>query len=140
MDPVLPEASTPFGGRVRRRLREARTIWFTTVGGDGTPQPNPVWFLWDGDTFLIYNVAPARRLRHIRDRAEVSLNLDTDGKDGGIIVITGHAEISDSEPPANEVPGFMDKYGDLMVDMNPVEWGRHFSVAVRVRPLRVRGQ
>ena len=43
---VLPDAGTPFGDRVRERLVDEQVIWLTTVGADGTPQPNPVWFLW----------------------------------------------------------------------------------------------
>lgn len=43
------DATTDFGRRVRERLTEESVAWLTTVGRDGTPQPNPVWFLWDGD-------------------------------------------------------------------------------------------
>jgi len=52
----LPDQSTPFGERVARRLRDERLIWFTTVDAKGTPQPTPVWFLWDDatSTILIY--------------------------------------------------------------------------------------
>jgi len=39
---TLPDPSTAFGERVRRLLRDERVIWITTVGKDGTPQPNPV--------------------------------------------------------------------------------------------------
>jgi predicted pyridoxine 5'-phosphate oxidase superfamily flavin-nucleotide-binding protein len=42
---ALPDSGTAFGERVRRRLREEQVIWITTVGKDGTPQPNPVGFL-----------------------------------------------------------------------------------------------
>lgn len=45
---VLPDADSEFGQRVRARLRDEQVIWFTTVGADGTPQPNPVWFIWQG--------------------------------------------------------------------------------------------
>ena len=38
---VIPDNA--FGDRVRRRLRDAELIWFTTTSADGTPQPNPVW-------------------------------------------------------------------------------------------------
>ena len=38
---VLPDPQSPFGARVRERLRDENVIWFTTVGADGTPQPNP---------------------------------------------------------------------------------------------------
>lgn len=38
--------SGALGERVRRRLRDEHII--STVGADGTRQPNPVWFLWGG--------------------------------------------------------------------------------------------
>ena len=34
------------------RLTGEMTIWLTTVGRDGTPQPNPAGFLWDGGDSL----------------------------------------------------------------------------------------
>src|SRR5260221_6668141 len=63
----LPDQSTPFGERVARRLRDERLIWFTTVDAKGTPQPTPVWFLWDDatSTILIYSRSDARRLAHV---------------------------------------------------------------------------
>jgi PPOX class probable F420-dependent enzyme len=68
MSAVLPDPSTPFGERVAQRLRDDPVIWLTTVGADGTPQPNPVWFLWDGESFLTYNRADAKRLAQIKRR------------------------------------------------------------------------
>jgi len=41
-----------YGERVRRRLTGEMTIWLTRVGRDGTPQPNPVGFGWDGGDSL----------------------------------------------------------------------------------------
>src|SRR5882724_4677941 len=64
---VLPDPSTTFGKRVRDRLAKETVIWLTTVGADGTPQPNPVWFLWEGeDTILVYNRTDANRVTHVR--------------------------------------------------------------------------
>ena len=53
---VIPDRATEAGERFRRRLSGEMMIWLTTVGRDGTPQPNPVGFLWDGgDSLLIYS-------------------------------------------------------------------------------------
>ncbi len=79
MSAVLPDPSTPFGERVARRLRDEPIIWLTIVGADGTPQPNPVWFLWDGESFLIYSLKSAKRLGHIQRSAKVSLHFDGNG-------------------------------------------------------------
>ena len=48
MTSVLPDPSTEFGARVARRLDEEVVAWLTVVDGAGTPQPAPIWFLWDG--------------------------------------------------------------------------------------------
>ena len=51
--PVDP--STAFGARARRRLDGELIGWLVTVNGRGAPQPSPVWFLWDGESFLVYS-------------------------------------------------------------------------------------
>jgi PPOX class probable F420-dependent enzyme len=123
---------------VLKRLREDPLVWLTTVGRDGTPQPNPVWVLWDGETVLVYNTASARRLRHVRRRPEVALHFDRDGA-GAVAVVTGRAWIAEGEPPAHEAPAFMAKYGGLMV-MDPERWALTFPVALRIRPMAARGR
>jgi hypothetical protein len=70
---ALPDSGSEFGERVRRRLREEQVIWITTVSKDGTPQPNPVGFLFQDDhSILIYNMVNANRIRHVADRPQVA--------------------------------------------------------------------
>ncbi len=83
------DRSTAFGSCVDRRLREEGILWFTTVRADRTPQPSPVWFLWDGETFLIYSRPKTQKLRNISINSRVALHLDGDGRGGNIVVITG---------------------------------------------------
>ena len=135
MDSVMPDPSTPFGARVARRLREEHVIWLTTVDASGTPQPNPVWFLWDGDTVLIYNRNDARRIAHVQRNPRVALHFDGDKQGGDIIVITGTAQLV-----PKELPAYMDKYGDLMRrSFTSESFAAAYSVAMRVRPRTVRG-
>jgi PPOX class probable F420-dependent enzyme len=138
--PALPDPSTPFGEKVRRRLRDDLVAWLTTVGRDGTPQPNPVWFLWDGDTILVYNLASARRLAHVRARPAVSFNFDSVGG-GDIVVIAGRAELAEGEPAPHEHPRYLAKYREGMthVSGSPEAFSRRYSVPLRIRPLGVRG-
>ena len=82
------DQTTPFGKRVAERLRSEKVAWLTTVGKDGAPQPNPVWFMWDGaDGVVVYNAVGAHRMQHIKARPEVSLNFNT-GAGGNDIVVT----------------------------------------------------
>lgn len=142
MAELLPEAGTPFGDRVRRRLTDSMVIWFTSVGSDGTPQPNPVWFLWDGaDSVLVYNRPRALRLRHIAVSPRVSLNLDGDGKGGDIIVLSGDAALAPDVAAADTNAAYVAKYGDAMARVSGTAAGfaADYPSALVVRLDRVRG-
>ena len=138
---VLPDPATVFGERVRRRLQDEQVIWFTTVGVDGTPQPNPVWFLWDDTGALVYNRSDANRLTHIRSRPQVCLHFDGDGRGGDISVLTGRAQVLTGHPLAHELPGYLDKYRESMIRVSgsPEAFSTSYPVPVRVEVARVRG-
>ena len=138
MEHVLPPPSTSLGAWVHERLRQDPIAWLTTVDAGGVAQPNPVWFLWDGESILVYNLATARRLVNIRTRPQVTLHLDSHGRDGDAVVLIGVAEIVPDEPAADQHATFLDKYRERM-DMSPKRWAQHFPVAVRIRPTRFRG-
>jgi PPOX class probable F420-dependent enzyme len=115
---ALPDSGTAFGERVRRRLREEQVIWITTVGKDGTPQPNPVGFLLqEDDSFLIYNAAEANRLAHVLDRPRVALHFDGDGTGGDIVIFTGTARRAADVPPPHENAAWLAKYADGILRM-----------------------
>ena len=139
----LPDASTPFGERVARRLRDERIIWLTTVDAKGMPQPTPVWFLWDEatSTILIYSRADAKRLAHIQQNPRVSLNFDGNGSGGDIIVITGQVQVSTDDPPADQLPSYVEKYRNFITRSfsTPEQFASVYSVALRVHPSAIRG-
>jgi PPOX class probable F420-dependent enzyme len=129
---------------LEQRLREEKTIWLTTVGaGDGTPQPVPVWFLWQDGTLLIYSQPKAHKLRNIAQNPNVALHfkhIDEFGEEG-IAVIIGEASIDKDVLPSNQIAAYLDKYRKGIVDINftPESLAAEFSVAIRVKPTRVRG-
>lgn len=135
------DTNTEFGQRVARRLAEERIAWLTTIDSKGVPQPRPIWFLWDGETFMIYSRPGTAKLRHIAERPQVALNLDGDGLGGDIVVFTGAAIIDQSAPPADQVPAYVAKYrpGFARIGMTAAEFAASYSVAVRVTPLNLRG-
>ena len=135
------DTTAEFGKRVQRRLQEERIIWLTTVDAANAPQPRPVWFLWDGGTFLIYSQPDKAKLRHIAGNPRVALHFDGNGRGGDIVVFTGEATLPEDAPPADEVPAYVEKYRERMAHLgySPEKFARDYSVSLRVRPEQVRG-
>lgn len=135
------DTTTEFGRRVTRRLREELIAWLVTVRPDQTPQPVPVWFLWDGQTFLVYSQPDTQKLRNIARSPRVALHLDGNGKGGDIVVLTGEARVVTDAPPANEILAYVEKYRQGMtgIGMTPESFARAYSVALRVTPTRLQG-
>jgi len=102
----MPAAGTDLGDRLRRHLEQDRVAWLTSVGADGTPQPNPVWFIVEGEEILVWNAARAHRLNHIRSRPRVALNFNSTRTGGDILIITGEAHLDESAPLPHEVPAY----------------------------------
>ncbi|HYU20962.1 MAG TPA: TIGR03667 family PPOX class F420-dependent oxidoreductase [Chloroflexota bacterium] len=138
---MLIDTNTEFGARVARRLEEERIIWLTTVRPAGTPEPSPVWFLWDGETFLIYSQPSSPKLRNIARNPSVSLSLDGDGRGGDIVVFTGQARVETDAAPATRIPAYLERYRDgiARIGMTPQGFADAYSVALRVTPTKLRG-
>jgi PPOX class probable F420-dependent enzyme len=129
--------------QLEQRLRDEKTVWLTTVRTDGTPQPVPVWFLWDDETFLIFSQPKAQKLRNIAHNSKVALNFKhtDDFGEEGLVMIFGAAFVDPTVPPSNQIAAYLEKYleGIKDINMTPDSLAAEFSVAIRVKPTRVRG-
>ena len=103
------DTSTDFGARATRHLEGDRIVWLATVGPDGTPQPSPVWFFWDGDTALIRSQPLTPKLRNIEQRPRVSLHFNCTASGGDVVILTGDASLDTGTPPVNENAAYRDK-------------------------------
>jgi PPOX class probable F420-dependent enzyme len=132
-----------FGRYAKKHIKNEYFIWLTTVDSTGTPQPRPVWFIWEKDTLLIYSQADAHKLKHIRNSPQVSLHLNSaDGKgEERIIVLAGKARIDRSAPPPHKNRAYMNKYKAGIIGMNatPEQFAGLYSVAIRITPAKLRG-
>ncbi len=130
-----------FAKKVNRRLVKERVAWLVTVGADLTPQPRPVWFLWDGGTILIYSQAKARKIAHIAGHPKVAFHLNTDEDGSHVAVLLGEAAADPKTPPADKMPAYLKKYrkGIRELEMTPEEFAREYSVSIRIKPLSLRG-
>jgi PPOX class probable F420-dependent enzyme len=136
------DLSSKFGRAVKRHLKDQYVIWLTTVDSDLTPQPRPVWFIWDDDSFRIFSKPDAHKVKHIEKNANVALHFNTDDTgDKHVIVFTGEAILDASCPPAHKVAAYLKKYkgGIIALGMTPEGFSMEYSRAIRIRPADVRG-
>src|SRR5215472_14948177 len=94
---------------VDQRLRSDLIIWLTTVRADGRPHTAAVWFLWDGQTFLIFSM-PNQKVRNLRHNPNVMLALDDTKGGGDVITVEGTAELIDDPAIAPTLPAYVQKY------------------------------
>jgi PPOX class probable F420-dependent enzyme len=122
------------------RLKKDLVIWLATCGRDGSPHAVPVWFWWDGKTFLIYSV-PGQKVRDIEVNPNVALHLNTDPEGEDVVRVDGKARIDPKQPPAYKVASYVRKYRDLIkgFDWTPKVFSEQYHVAIRVRPTRFHG-
>ena len=134
------DLDSPAGARADRRLRTEQILWLTTVRADGQPQSSPVWFLWDGETFLVFSQPSAQKLRNLAGNPRVAVNLESDGTGDEVLTVDGTAAVDTEVPPSDQLEEYRVKYreGIQAMGSTPAELARDFSVAIRIRPSRVR--
>lgn len=136
------DLTSKFGRKAKRHLRQQYVVWLTTVGSDQTPQPRPVWFIWDGAAFLIFSQPHAHKVQHITTQPRVALHFNTDETgDKDVIIFTGDAVIDLTVPPAHKVRAYLRKYRTCIaaLGLTPAEFSQEYSTAIRVTPTSLRG-
>jgi PPOX class probable F420-dependent enzyme len=115
------------------RLKKDLAIWLATSGRDGRPHAVPVWFWWDGESFLIYAI-PGQKVGDIQANPNVALHLNTDPAGDDVVRVDGTAKIVPSQPPAYKVPSYVRKYRELMKGYNwtPKIFSEQYHIAIRV--------
>ena len=105
------DTSTETGRRVDERLRTERTIWLATVTDGGSPAVRPVWFVWDGESLLVFSRPAAAKVREIAANPAVCLHLDPDEWGENVVILTGTARIAREHAGADATAAYVEKYG-----------------------------
>jgi len=129
------------GRRAMARIQHEEVIWLTTISPSGFPQPRPVWFVWDGETFLIYSLPSAHKIKHIEHNSNIALHFNTDAGGEDIQVILGTARVDHDAPAVKLNRAYCEKYreGFKSIDMDEDTYSAQFTVAIRITPARLRG-
>lgn len=121
---------------VESRLKKELVIWLVTASRDGRPQAVPVWFLWDGRSFLIH-AQDGAKVNHIKVNPNVELHLNSDEVGDDVVRVSGTATVGLS-PAAHKNAAYMRKYGRSIRDLGqkPGDFSSQYRNAIRVRRLR----
>lgn len=136
------DLTTEFGANADKRLREETIGWLVTVSADGRPQPKPVWFLWDGESVLLYSIPGQAKLRNIAGNPAVALHLDSAAAGDDIVIVTGTAALDSSAPPVDKHQPYLDKYLQEIKRIgfeDAVAMAEKYTVAIRITPRSVSG-
>jgi PPOX class probable F420-dependent enzyme len=122
---------------VSSRLSSDHYCWLTTVAKSGQPVPRLVWFYYDGADLTVYSMPQAAKVAHIKAHPQVSLNLDSDGNGGGIIVVGGTATVDATDVDCREDAPYWAKYEELAARFGLSEAMATYSTRMRITPSRV---
>jgi len=133
--------STDFGQRAYKRLVDEEILWLTTTDSDGVPQPRPVWFLWDGESILVFSQPQGHKVSHIQQQPQVALNLNSTFTGGDVVVLIGEAEVLSKPVQAQQLQAYLEKYerGLKGINMTASDFQDSYHVAIRITPTRLRG-
>jgi PPOX class probable F420-dependent enzyme len=114
------------------RLTTGHFGWLTTVAKSGQPVPKLVWFYFDGSALFVYTEPAAAKVRHAKAHPLVSLNLDSDGNGGGIIVIGGRATIDAEGVDCRDDGPYWAKFGAAADQFGLTESMADYSTRLRI--------
>src|SRR5690348_8158024 len=128
----------PNNEHVEQRLREEPVIWFNTVRADGRPHTVPVWFLWDGETFLVFSQPGNLKIRNVQRNPNVTLALDGTKQGVDVVIVEGKAELLSEGSRSMLGPAYDEKYASLIkaLGVDPERSIQDFSQPIRITPAK----
>jgi PPOX class probable F420-dependent enzyme len=124
---------------IEQRLRTDHITWLVSVRPDGRPHAVAVWFLWDGDTILIFSRPNNQKLRNIQSNPNVVLALDNTHEGEDPITIEGTATLLASGEVDITHNSYIEKYAEGIkgIGFTPEQMAAQYTQAIRIRPTRV---
>ena len=133
------DMSNPKHVRVDERLRTNTIIWLGTVHPVGKPHLVAVWFLWDGETILIFS-KPDQKIRNLQSNTRVIVALDDTRGGDDAITIEGEAALLERGSVTPALPLYAEKYAYLLAEYGWTgeSMGREYTEPIRITPTRFR--
>ena len=124
---------------IDKRLRAELMMWLSTVRPDGRPHLVPVWFLWDGETILIFSQPNQQKLRNLQHNPNVMVALDTAGQGDDVVMIEGKAELLNDPAVSAALPAYAEKYKQRLelYGWTGEAMAQDYSQAIRITPTKI---
>lgn len=85
--------SAPRGSIVVALERQA-VVWLSSIRPDGRPHIVPLWFLWDGESILVFSKPHAQKVRNLRADPRVMVAVGEPGVEFDVELIEAIAELA----------------------------------------------
>ncbi|MGI9059898.1 MAG: TIGR03667 family PPOX class F420-dependent oxidoreductase [Ktedonobacteraceae bacterium] len=123
---------------IDQRLRSDVIVWLNTVRADGRPHSVAVWFLWDGEQFLIFSRPKNQKVRNVRQNPHVVLALDNTDNGSDVIVVEGTAELITDPNVNTTVAAYSQKYASELksMSMTAEAMSKDYSQGIRITPTK----
>ncbi len=124
---------------IDQRLHNDYVIWLNSVRPDGRPHAVVVWFLWDGETVLIFSRPKNQKVYNIQKNANVLLALDNTNNGEDPITLEGTATLLSHNEADVTLEAYVKKYNEGIkgLDTTPEQMAADYSQAIRITPTRV---
>jgi PPOX class probable F420-dependent enzyme len=124
--------------QVADRLNEEQVIWLTTTKTDGTPLPNPVWFYWNGEQFLVFTDDTTIKWKNMASNSKVALNMNSNQDGGDVAIFQAEATLNGPPPSKDELDSYVMKYKEGMASIGLTRDELKTSGLVRITPTKFR--
>ena len=124
---------------IDQRLHNDYVIWLNSVRPDGRPHSVVVWFLWDGETVLIFSKPKNQKVYNIQKNSNVVLGLDNTNNGADPITLEGTATLLAPNEASPTLEAYVKKYGQGIKGLGstPEQMASDYSQAIRITPTRV---
>ena len=124
---------------IDQRLHSDYVIWLNSVRPDNRPHAVVVWFLWDGESVLIFSRPKNQKVVNIRNNPNVVLGLDNTNDGADPVTIEGTAQLLAPGDISATLQAYVQKYGEGMkgIGYTPEQMAAQYSQGIRITPTRV---
>ncbi|HSL32879.1 MAG TPA: pyridoxamine 5'-phosphate oxidase family protein [Candidatus Limnocylindrales bacterium] len=123
---------------IARSLRRETVAWLSSVRPDGAPHVVPIWFVWDGESILVFSKPDAQKVRNLRADPRAMVAVGRPGADFDVELVEVTAEIVPESSPGLLPDGFVGKYASLArrAGIAMDRFAATYSQPIRLHPTR----